>query len=122
MGRVGSIKEPMALDCFAELVKRTLGAPFVLVNGTRMVSKVAVLGGNGDDFIGAAMAAGADTYISGRLGYHPMVDAPESGINLIEAGHYFTEAPVLRYLESLVKEADGGIETTVVDSNRIRAI
>ena len=122
MGRVGNIESPMELDRFAELVRDKLGAPFVLVNGNRTVSRVAVLGGNGDDFIGAAIAAGADTYVSGRLGYHPMVDAPENGINLIEAGHYFTEAPVLRYLENLVKEADGGIETTTIDSNRIRAI
>ena len=83
---------------------------------------MAVLGGNGDDFIRAAVASGADTLVSGRLGYHPMTDAPESGIKLIEAGHYFTERPVLSALGELVKQADGTIELAFAESNEIRAI
>ena len=122
MGRVGRLPASMSLEDFAAQVKCTLGAPFVLANGDRTVSRVAVVGGNGDDFIGAAIAAGADTYVSGRLGYHPMTDARESGINLVEAGHFYTEAPVLAYLESLIQSLDNTIETTVFDSNRIVAI
>lgn len=122
MGRVGSLSAPVSLDAFAEQVKKTLGAPFVLVSGDGEVSRVAVLGGEGDDFIGAAEACGADVLVSGRLGYHPMTDAPEGGIALIEAGHYYTERPVLSVLAKMVKEADGGIETVIAESGNIRAI
>lgn len=122
MGRIGTLDKSCDIDEFAARVKQILEAPMVLVSGRGRVSRVAVLGGNGDDFIGEALAAGADTFVSGRLGYHPMTDAPEVGIKLIEAGHYFTEQPVLSVLESLVKQADGDIEVLRMGSNVIRTI
>lgn len=122
MGRIGSLSAPMSLDAFAEQVKKTLGAPFVLVSGAGEVSRVAVLGGEAGDFIGTAESAGADVLVGGRLGYHAMTDAPESKIALVEAGHYYTERPVLSALAAMVKDADGGIETVIAESGNIRAI
>ncbi len=122
MGRIGNLAAPLSLDVFAEQVKKTLGAPFVLVSGAGQVSRVAVLGGEGDDFIREAESVGADVLVSGRLGYHPMTDAPEGSIALIEAGHYYTECPVLSALEKMVKEADVGIETIIAESGNIKAI
>ena len=120
MGRVGEIPTELSLPEFAAFVKERLGAPAVLYNGERPVKRVAVLGGNGDDFIFAAKAAGADTYVSGRLGYHPMASAGEDGINLIEAGHFYTENPVLSVLADMVKSADPSIEILLGDSSEIR--
>ena len=122
MGRIGNLAAPLSLEVFAEQVKKTLGAPFVLVSGAGQVSRVAVLGGEGDDFIREAESVGADVLVSGRLGYHPMTDAPEGSIALIEAGHYYTERPVLSALEKMVKEADGSIETIIAESGNIKAI
>ena len=121
MGRIGEIDE-CGLEDFASFVKVALGSPVVLYSGELPVKKVAVLGGNGDDFISAARRAGADTYVSGRLGYHAMEDAKENGINLIEAGHHFTEAPVLEYLGAMVKDADKNIEIIYGDSNNIGSV
>ncbi len=64
----------------------------------RPVRLVAVLGGAGGDEIAAAVAAGADTFVTGELGYHQLCDAPYGEINLVEAGHFFTEFPVCRCL------------------------
>jgi dinuclear metal center YbgI/SA1388 family protein len=119
MGRIGTIPAPLSLDIFAKYVGRILGTPAVLYSGAKTVRHVAVLGGNGDDFIDAAIEAGADTLVSGRLGYHPMTDAKECGINLIEAGHYYTERPVLSALSDMIGSADTAIETVIVDSNSI---
>jgi beta-galactosidase len=41
------------------------------------VSRVALLGGAGEDFVGEARRTGADTYLTGTLGYHELTDAPE---------------------------------------------
>jgi len=123
LGRIGNVDEHTVLEDFAYRVKQLTGSDMIrYADAYNPVRRVAVVGGDGKSYVKAAIAAGADTYISGRIGYNMMEEAPEMGINLIEAGHYFTEAPVLRYLENLVKEADGGIETTIIDSNRIRAI
>ena len=113
----------MELDDFAKLVKELLGAPFVLTaDAGKRVFRVALLGGEGGDDIAAAKAAGADTYVSGRLGYHALTDAPEDDINLIEAGHFYTEYPVCEKLGELIKAADAGIEIVPFFSNKIKAI
>ena len=123
IGRIGVLDAPMSLDDFAAHVKAALGAPFVLVaDAGKAVFKVALLGGEGCDDIAAAKAAGADTYVSGRLGYHALTDAPEENINLIEAGHFYTEHPVCEKLGELVKSADEKIEIVPFFSNRIKAI
>lgn len=123
IGRVGNLEQVTSLDEFCALIKARLEDPLLLVSDAgRPVSRVAVLGGAGKDDIDAAIAAGADTFVSGRLDYHYLVDAPEKGINLVEAGHYYTEFPVCQKLEALIKEADLTIGTKIVSSCRIRVI
>lgn len=121
MGRVGFVEET-ELSLFAAKVKEVLGSPVVLYSGNLPVKRVAVLGGNGDDFVSAAKNAGADTYLSGRIGYHMMADAKENGINLVEAGHHFTENPALNALAELVNGAIPTAEIIFTDSNNVNAI
>ena len=77
--------------------------------------RVAVLGGEGGDFVSAAKAAGADLFVSGRIGYHRMLDGAEEGIALIEAGHFATEVAVCHRLAALVKAADADLEVEIYD-------
>ncbi len=115
LGRVGTLPEEMPLEEFAEYVKVALGAPAVqALDADRPVFRVALVGGEGKDFISAAIAAGADTYLSGRLGYHAMQDAP---INLIEAGHYYTERAATEALSTMVKAIDSGVECEIYTPN-----
>lgn len=115
IGRIGTLPEEMPLEEFAEYVKVALGAPAVqALDADRAVFRVAIVGGEGKDFISAAIAAGADTYLSGRLGYHAMQDAP---INLIEAGHYYTERASTEALSVLVKEIDSGVDFEIYTPN-----
>ena len=118
MGRIGTLATPSDAKSFAKRVKDTLGAPSVsLADAGREVVRVAVLGGSGKDEIGEAIKAGADTYVSGELGYHTLTDAPEMGINAIEAGHFYTEAPVCKLIAESLKEL--GIEAEIFNSNKI---
>ncbi len=126
LGRVGSLEEAMSAEDFAALVKKTLGAPFVLLSDAGVaVKRVAVLGGSGKDMIESARAAGADTFLSGRLDYHPMTDAVDERrfpMNLLEAGHFYTEQPVCGALKEMVGEIDGAILCDIYSSNVIKAI
>lgn len=102
LGRVGVLASPMPFADFCARVKDATGAPFVnTLKKTDTVSRVAVVGGEGKDFIPLAEAAGADTYLSGRLGYHAMLDGE---INLIECGHYFSERHTANVLAGLAEE------------------
>lgn len=123
MGRIGTIDAPMTLDDFCLKVKNVLKAPIILSsNSGKSVHRVALLGGDGKDFVQAAIKAGADTYLSGRISYNIMVEAPEIGINLIEAGHFYTEDPVCEFLAKLVKNASPDMETEIITSNEIKVI
>lgn len=122
IGRIGSYPETDA-ETFARTVKETLNAPVVkFACGGRPVSRVAVLGGSGKDDVYAAMAAGADTYVTGELAYHQLVDAPEMGINLIEAGHFYTEYPVCKRLAQLAEEADSTVDVKILFSDAVRVL
>jgi putative NIF3 family GTP cyclohydrolase 1 type 2 len=119
IGRIGHI-DGVSLSELCERVKAVTGAPFVLcADGGKAPSRVAILGGEGGDDVGAAARAGADTYISGRIGYHHMVDAAGRGLSLIEAGHFYTEFPVCATLKSRLSEIDPSIKTEIFDSNTI---
>ncbi len=121
IGRIGTLSAPAELLEFAKFVKNTLGAPSVSVaDAKREVFRVAVLGGSGKDELAAAILAGADTYVSGELGHHTLTDAPEMNINVIEAGHFYTEAPVCEFLFDQLKLL--GIEAEIFNSNKIKVI
>ena len=123
IGRIGLLSTPMLAQDFAKHVKETLGSPYAcLADAHRPAHRVAVLGGSGKDELQAACEAGADTYVSGELGHHPMTDAPDMGINLIEAGHFYTERTVLPVLQAMLAEADPTIESEVLSDCRIQVI
>ena len=126
IGRIGDIDGEITLLDFARKVKVALDAPFVSVTDSgRALRRVAVLGGGGKDFVGAAATAGADTYVSGELGHHVMTDEPDvvvDPLNLIEAGHFYTEHPVCEAICKMVAEIDGSIQCEIMSSNPIKAV
>lgn len=123
IGRVGEYDKELPLQDFASLVKKTLSAPMVqFSDACKPVRRVAVLGGDGKEDIAAAKAAGADTFLTGNLRHDQMTDAPECGINLVTAGHFYTEHPVCQRLCELVHEADCSIHVTVVNSDPVKTI
>ena len=123
LGRVGTLSREMEFDEFSEFVKGALGVSSIRVaNAYNTVRRVAVVGGDGKDYIAAAVKAGADTYVSGRLSYNTMEEAAELGINLVEAGHYHTEVPVLSFLAELISAADMRLTVDFADSNMIEIV
>ncbi len=123
LGRIGTLPDDRELENFAEDVKMQLGADGVkYVDAYNTVKRVAVVGGDGKDYVKDAIAAGADTYLSGRLSYNIMEEAADIGINLVEAGHYFTEFPVTSFFSTLVSSIDGNAYIEIADSNMIKQI
>ena len=121
-GRIGTLASPMEAEAFARHAKAALGAEAVVLSGRGTVQKIAVCGGEGADFLSAAKAAGADLFLSGRIGYHRMLDAPEEGILTVEAGHYATEYPVCEYLKRLVLEADPTVEVEICPTTALQIL
>ncbi|MBE6587123.1 MAG: Nif3-like dinuclear metal center hexameric protein [Ruminococcaceae bacterium] len=106
LGRIGTTDLSDAGD-FANRIKEATGVPTVTAYVSRPVCRVAVVGGGGGDLIGDARRAGADTIVTGESGYNKSLDAGEDGMNVFIAGHYYTEAPVMKILEDLAKSIAG---------------
>ena len=123
LGRVGMLDEELNMEDFSYMLKDLLGCDGIRVADACIpIQRVAVVGGDGKGYVEAALAAGADTYVSGRLGYNIMTEAGEMGINLLEAGHFFTEQPVTAFFQALLIRMDSEMYVEVLDSNVIRLV
>ena len=96
--RCGEVPEQSLAD-FLATVKEKLGCPGLRYeDGGNTVRKVAVGGGSCCDEMQEAVAAGCDTLVTGDVKYNDFWDAHDLGLNLIDAGHFYTENPVVRYV------------------------
>lgn len=121
--RVGELTDEMDADEFARLVKFALGAPCVTLSPCgKNVRRVALIGGSGGDDIRVGQAAGADTYLTGELRYHPMISAGETGMNLVCAGHFYTEYPVTEFFAEQVKTLCPDADIEIFFSDRVEVI
>ncbi|MEY4262490.1 MAG: hypothetical protein RLY88_198 [Actinomycetota bacterium] len=100
-GRIGQLASPITLGDFARQVAGVLPstATGVRVAGDydQLISRVALCGGAGDSFIGDAINAGADVYLSSDLRHHPVQDAREHSLlnggkpAIIDISHWAAE-------------------------------
>ena len=103
--RKGFVKE-QTLEAFMQTVKENLGTPVLrYADGGKTVSCVAVGGGSCGDEYEAAIRAGCDTFVTADVKYNQFWDAGELGLNLIDAGHYYTENPICAVLAEKLSEA-----------------
>lgn len=111
IARIGELENEVDVEDFARDLQKKLSsgscersAHIAICPANRRVKRVAVLGGSGGDDIKVAAAYGADTYVTGELKYHERLSAQDFGMNLICAGHFFTEYPVCEFLKKTVGE------------------
>ena len=100
-GRIGDLSAAIKLGDFARLIAKVLPstATGVRVAGDfdQEVHRVAVCGGAGDSFIAAAVAGGADVYVTSDLRHHPVQDAREQALlsggspAIIDVAHWASE-------------------------------
>lgn len=107
----GAICEGQELSTseMAQRVAQELGTPVPRVtpalDGVTSHKRIALLGGSGASMIKDALRAGCTLFITGEVKYHEAQDAARAGLTLIEAGHFYSERPVLgrlvEWLEAL---------------------
>lgn len=103
--RCGSVDETPLAD-FLQLVKDRLGTPVLRFSkGCDSVRKVAVGGGSCGGALYLAHKAGCDTFITADVKYNQFWDARDLGMNIIDAGHFYTENPVCASLAKKLSEA-----------------
>jgi dinuclear metal center YbgI/SA1388 family protein len=92
IGVQGTLEPAEPRERFVARIDALLGVRARLLPGGPAESRrVGVITGGAGGRIGAAHAAGLDTYVTGEGAHHTYFDAMELGVNVIYAGHYATE-------------------------------
>lgn len=121
--RIGSLPKPLSGLELAARIKRATGAPFARLGGSdRLVLRVALCPGSGDDYISAAAEAGADLYLSGELGYHALLDADHAGLMLLEIGHDYSEMQIVGALAAAARRICPGAKVTELVDFGVRTL
>lgn len=90
-GLVGELPAALPPAAFRARLKAVLGVPVVRYTAfEKDIKKVALCGGAGSFLTGAAVAAGADAYVTGDVKYHEFF-APEGRLMLCDVGHFESE-------------------------------
>jgi dinuclear metal center YbgI/SA1388 family protein len=99
----GDVQE-QTLEEFMALIKQQLGTPVLrYVSGGKPVRKVAVGGGAcGTEFMDA-VNAGCDTFVTSDVKYNHFWDSRDNGMSIIDAGHFYTENPVVAVMAAKVR-------------------
>ena len=92
MGIIGELEEETGTKEFLTSLKSVFGTPTLRHSRPhrKTIRKVALLGGSGSFGIEAAIALGADAYVTSDLKYHDYFRA-ENKVTLIDVGHYESE-------------------------------
>ena len=116
--RKGTVTEQTLSD-FLPTVKAALGCDGLrYVDGGKSVHKVAVGGGACASELMDAVRAGCDTFVTSDVKYNQFWDAKDLGLNLIDAGHFYTENPVTGCLAEKIAAAFPEVEVKISETHR----
>jgi len=100
-GFYGDLKKPLQEAGFVKKVIGLFEASGALVTsaqgqaqrGTRarQIKRMAFVAGKGSSFVGAALKAHCDVFVTGEAGYHDALRAARAGMTVVELGHRESE-------------------------------
>lgn len=122
LGVIGGFNEPLTADRLVERVKRSFGSPVARCSRCPEVeiSRVAMCGGSGSEFIADAIAAGAQAYITSDTRYHDFVDYGEK-IFIVDIGHFESEECTKEIFYQIITEKfpNFAVRYSVIETNPI---
>lgn len=106
------------LEDFLAHAKAALGCEGLrYVSSGKPVHKVAVGGGACAGALEEVVKAGCDTFVTADAKYNQFRDAFDLGLNLIDAGHFHTEAPVIAVLAEKISGAFPDIQVKISEKH-----
>jgi len=115
--RMGTVEE-QPLEQFLKTVRENLNCEGLrYVNPNDTVRRVAVGGGSCSGAMEQAIEAGCDTFVTADVKYNGFRSAYEQGLNLIDAGHFHTENPVMSVLAEKMRKAFPDVEVILSENH-----
>ena len=115
--RMGEVTEQPVDDFLASVKEKLHCDGLRYVDSGKPVRKVAVGGGSCADGMLDALDAGCDTFVTSDVKYNQFWDAKDLGLNLIDAGHFHTENPVMAVVAKKIAEAFPEIEVKISENH-----
>lgn len=112
--RIGKLPHSMSGEELALLVKEKLGCNLRLADAGKPIEKVAVCGGSLSSLT-YELIGKADAFVTGDLTHHYFIDAADSGLTAIAAGHFETENPVMSVLKAKLEAQFPETEFTLIN-------
>ena len=110
---------PQPLGQFLATVKATLDCPGLrYCDGGKPCARIAVGGGACGSELREAADNGCDTFVTSDIKYNQFWDAQDLGINLIDAGHFYTENPVCAVLAHTLRRAFPELDVRISQKHR----
>lgn len=105
LGMIGELEQGLSGRDFLQRVKDAMQADGIRHSSIpgQHIRKVAVLGGSGSFAIKAAIAAGADAFVTSDLKYHQFYEA-EGKLLLLDIGHFESERFTKNYIVDFLTE------------------
>ncbi|MCX8065637.1 MAG: Nif3-like dinuclear metal center hexameric protein [Candidatus Hydrogenedentes bacterium] len=100
LGVRGNLEEPTTVEEFSKFVKSKLSVPQIRIAGImdKEIRTVGIIGGSGGGEIKKIINC-VDLLITGDLKYHQAIESIEMGFTVIDAGHFYTEYPVVEEIK-----------------------
>lgn len=121
-GRRLVLDQPATLAQLAERLKRFLGIQVVNIaaveSAEQKVESVGVCPGSGASLAAAARADGCDVFVTGEMKHHEVLEALNSGMSVILAGHTNTERGYLPRLARMLEKDLPGLKFIVSSTDR----
>ncbi|MET0517492.1 MAG: Nif3-like dinuclear metal center hexameric protein [Burkholderiaceae bacterium] len=115
LGFIGALAAPQSLAELGAAVAQRLGrAPTVVAGDGRPLRRVAWCTGGAQGYFEAAIAAGADVFVTGEISEPQAHYARETGVAFIAAGHHATERYGIQALGRQLGE-DLGLSQQFID-------
>ena len=110
--------EGIAADDLVLLLRERFGVECVQCNQLlrRPIKKVALCGGAGSFLLDAAIAEGADAFITGEMHYHEFF-GHEQEIQICVIGHYQSEQYTSEIFRSIIEEKCPGVKCLISEIN-----
>ena len=117
MMRCGEV-DAQSVETFLSHVKERLQCSGLrYCDGGKPVQKVAVGGGSCSDGLMDVIQAGCDTFVTADVKYNGFWDAQEQGVTLIDAGHFYTENPIVPVLAEKLRTAFPDLDIKISENH-----
>lgn len=114
IGYTGVLDESVGIEEICKKLGILLRDTKYLNFGHKMIQKVAVVSGSGSGALENAAKCGADLFITGDSDHILYHQSQELGINVLFAGHYFTETFGIKALGEYIT-SETGIQSLFID-------